>query len=38
MLTPVDVQNKSFKGGIGFDKKEVETFMSELSADYEMPT
>lgn len=36
MLTPVDVQNKSFKGGIGFDKKEVETFMSELSADYEM--
>ena len=36
MLTPVDVQNKSFKGGIGFDKKEVENFMSELSADYEM--
>ncbi len=36
MLTPVDVQNKSFKGGIGFDKKEVETFMNELSADYEM--
>ncbi|MCM1158955.1 MAG: DivIVA domain-containing protein [Bacteroidales bacterium] len=35
MLTPVDVQNKVFKGGIGFDKKDVETFMSELSSDYE---
>ena len=35
MLTPVDVQNKVFKGGIGFDKKDVEAFMKELSADYE---
>lgn len=35
MLTPVDVQNKVFKGGIGFDKKDVETFMHELSSDYE---
>ncbi|MGN0153762.1 MAG: DivIVA domain-containing protein [Lachnospiraceae bacterium] len=36
MLTPVDVQNKVFKGGIGFDKKDVENFMGELSSDYEM--
>jgi len=35
MLTPVDVQNKVFKGGIGFDKKDVEAFMKELSSDYE---
>lgn len=35
MLTPVDVHNKSFKGGIGFDKKDVENFMRELSTDYE---
>lgn len=35
MLTPVDLQNKVFKGGIGFDKKDVEAFMRELSSDYE---
>lgn len=35
MLTPVDLQNKVFKGGIGFDKKDVEAFMHELSSDYE---
>lgn len=34
MLTPVDVQNKVFKGGIGFDKKDVEAFMEELTSDY----
>ncbi|MDE6626118.1 MAG: DivIVA domain-containing protein [Lachnospiraceae bacterium] len=34
MLTPVDVQNRVFKGGIGYDKKDVETFMSELASDY----
>lgn len=35
MLTPVDVQNKVFKGGIGYDKKDVEAFMHELTTDYE---
>lgn len=35
MLTPVDIQNKVFKGGIGFDKRDVEIFMSELASDYE---
>lgn len=34
MLTPVDVNNKVFKGGIGYDKKDVETFMLEMSTDY----
>lgn len=36
MLTPVDIQNKEFKGGIGFDKKEVETFINQVSSDYEI--
>ena len=36
MLTPVDLQNKNFKGGIGFDKKDVEAFMNDLSSDYSM--
>ena len=36
MLTPVDIQNKNFKGGIGFDKKDVESFMNELASDYSM--
>jgi len=34
MLTPVDLTNKIFKGGIGYDKKDVEAFMVELSTDY----
>lgn len=34
MLTPVDITNKVFKGGIGYDKKDVEAFMLELSTDY----
>ncbi len=34
MLTPVDITNRVFKGGIGYDKKDVETFMAEFSADY----
>ncbi|MBE5923822.1 MAG: hypothetical protein E7271_05040 [Lachnospiraceae bacterium] len=36
MLTPVDIQNKSFKGGIGFDKRDVEQFMNEVQADYSL--
>ena len=35
MLTPVDLQNKVFKRGIGYDKKEVEAFLSEITSDYE---
>ena len=35
MLTPEDIQNKTFKGGIGFDKKDVEVFVQILANDYE---
>lgn len=35
MLTPVDVQNKIFKGGIGYDKRDVESFIKEVASDYE---
>ncbi len=34
MLTPIDITNRVFKGGIGYDKKDVEAFMLELSTDY----
>ncbi|MBP5160151.1 MAG: DivIVA domain-containing protein, partial [Lachnospiraceae bacterium] len=36
MLTPVEIQSKSFKsGGLGYDKKEVDAFMREVLASYE---
>ena len=36
MLTPVDIQNKEFKsGGLGYDKRDVESFVSKLAQDYE---
>ena len=36
MLTPVEIQNKSFKsGGLGYDKKEVESYMKEIVRSYE---
>ncbi len=34
MLTPSEIQDKQFKAGLGFDKKEVEQFIHELSSDY----
>lgn len=34
MLTPVDIANHTFKGGIGYDKKDVEAFISRLASDY----
>ncbi len=37
MLTPVEIQNKIFKsGGLGYDKKEVDSFMKEIVDSYEM--
>lgn len=37
MLTPVEIQNKVFKsGGLGYDKKEVDTFMQEIINSYEI--
>lgn len=36
MLTPVEMQGKSFKsGGLGYDKKDVEAFFRAVTKDYE---
>ncbi|MBO4864753.1 MAG: DivIVA domain-containing protein [Eubacterium sp.] len=34
MLTPVDIQQKRFKNGLGFDKKDVQSFFDEVSRSY----
>ena len=34
MLTPVDIQQKRFKSGLGFDKKDVSSFFEEVSRSY----
>ena len=31
MLTPIDIQKKTFKSGIGYDKRDVEAFFAEVS-------
>ena len=37
MLTPVEIQNRAFKsGGLGYDKKDVDSFMKEISDSYEL--
>lgn len=30
MITPVDIQSKTFKSGIGYDKRDVDAFVSEI--------
>ena len=36
MITPIEIQNKSFKsGGLGYDKRDVDNFMSEILDSYE---
>ncbi len=35
MLTPSEIREKTYKGGLGYDKKEVEQFIQEISEDYE---
>ncbi|MBR1508929.1 MAG: DivIVA domain-containing protein [Eubacterium sp.] len=35
MLTPVDVKQKRFKGGIGYDKNDVNAFFDEVVASYQ---
>ena len=35
MLTPSDIREKTYKSGLGYDKKEVELFIQEVSEDYE---
>ena len=37
MLTPVEIQNRAFKsGGLGYDKKDVDSFMKEICDSYEL--
>jgi len=36
MITPIEIQNKSFKsGGLGYDKKDVDQFIREVMNSYE---
>lgn len=35
MITPIELQSKSFRSGIGYDKKDVDGFIQELLNDYE---
>jgi cell division initiation protein len=35
MTTPIELQSKTFKSGIGYDKKDVESFLNGLLFDYE---
>ncbi|BCN31194.1 DivIVA domain-containing protein [Anaeromicropila herbilytica] len=35
MLTPIEIQNRSFKSGIGYDKKDVEAFFKDVAKNYE---
>lgn len=35
MLTPVDIQQKKFHIGLGYDKKDVNTFFDEVAKNYE---
>ena len=35
MITPVELQGKTFKTGRGYDKKDVDTFLKELLTDFE---
>ena len=35
MLTPIDVQAKNFKTGMGYSKADVDSFVTSLSSDYE---
>ncbi len=35
MLTPIDIQSKSFKSGMGYSKSDVDSYFRSLSSDYE---
>lgn len=36
MLSPIDIQSKTFKGGLGYDRKEVDNFLAEIVESYEI--
>jgi len=35
MLTPIDIQQKKFRGAVGYNKKDVREFFNSVSANYE---
>lgn len=35
MLTPIEIQSRTFKSGLGYDKKEVDMFLNEILESYE---
>lgn len=35
MLTPIEIQSRTFKSGLGYDKKEVDMFLHEILESYE---
>lgn len=35
MLTPIEIQGKSFRSGFGYDKKDVDSFIKEVLSNYE---
>lgn len=35
MLTPIDIQSKVFRGGIGYERKDVDNFMAQIVDNYE---
>lgn len=35
MLTPIEIQSRTFKSGLGYDKKEVDQFIKEILTNYE---
>ncbi|SHO45864.1 DivIVA domain-containing protein [Anaerocolumna xylanovorans] len=35
MITPIELQSKNFKSGIGYDKRDVDNYLLELQKNYE---
>ncbi len=35
MITPIEIQSKVFKAGLGYDKKEVDMFLADILVDFE---
>ena len=36
MITPIEMQNKSLKTGLGYDKKDVDAYLKEIQDSYEL--
>ena len=35
MITPIEIQSKSFKSGMGYSKADVDSFIQTVAADFE---